>query len=53
MVDLEMQPIKKSLDEELYENILKDSAITSILRADQMEAIKEYLKLRFSHDALI
>ena len=53
MVDLELKPINKSLDEEVYEDILKDASITKMLRGDQIEAIKEYLKLKVSHDALI
>jgi hypothetical protein len=35
-----MEPINKSLDEEVYENILRDNSITSMLRGDQIEAIK-------------
>lgn len=48
-----MEPINRSLDEEIYEDILKDASITRMLRGDQIEAIKEYIKLKVSHDALI
>jgi hypothetical protein len=53
MVDTEMNPISKAIDEEFYEDILKDKDITGLLSRDQVEAVKEFIKLRGNYNALI